>query len=430
MAQRGSEGAERRLGLRARSARVPGWRSASAGRARRSAGGQVERDDRRVAVGDGVEAADHARPASVGNDRHPRRRAGTPAPPPPRRRPRAAARHREHARAARCAAGPDPDSCGPPPWRKRSSAAVENLACRGAHGVRDGPRLGERDLIERDVLDARRRRGPRARSRSAATAAAGSSRRRSGSPQPHHFISAVRACPSAPVAAVSRPASASFRSARSPCASSASPAARARAAGGRETSSPRSRRSAVPAGSRCALRTKRSNGRALDGLLEDVALAVVAADAAEVRPDPRPPRVPSTWVQLRSAGLALADVLDTLRVRPPARQVVWVGDHGPERARRARRCGACARRVPRAEELLLAGQLPQVADQQHVREVAAGRGEALQVLDRLLAARCGSWSAGRDRPRPRAAPPRDRRQCAAPSGCGPPPRTWRARRRP
>src|SRR3954447_21603625 len=36
------------------------------------------------------------------------------------------------------------------------------------------------------------------------------------------------------------------------------------------------------------------------------------------------------------------------------------------------------------EGLLLAGELPQVADEKHVGEVVARRGEALEILDRLL----------------------------------------------
>src|SRR5262245_35711822 len=98
---------------------------------------------------------------------------------------------------------------------------------------------------------------------------------------------------------------------------------------------------------------------------------------------PRPPRVPSTWVQLRSAGSPSL----TFSTR-------WVLGHQRGRwygsvitSQRAL-VGAAIRRLrtTRAKgSLVLAGQLAQIADEQHVGEVAARRGEALQVLDRLLA---------------------------------------------
>ena len=140
MAQRGSEGTQRPLGV------GPGQPGSQDGgqRARVELDGaqvsQVERDDRRVAVGDGVEAADHARSASVGNDGHPGLRGGT--------------QHgldRGIIRGAQDGIGSELEPPGAQPDQVRVAAArrpaqpilgaVENLTGGGADGVRDGPCL-------------------------------------------------------------------------------------------------------------------------------------------------------------------------------------------------------------------------------------------------------------------------------------------------
>src|SRR4249919_939880 len=99
---------------------------------------------------------------------------------------------------------------------------------------------------------------------------------------------------------------------------------------------------------------------------------------------PRPPRAWRTWVQLPPSPVPL-----TFSTR-------WVFGHqrgrwyGSATTAQIALGGAAMRRLRTARAigrvLLLAGQLPQVADEQHVGEVVDARGETLQVLDRLAAA--------------------------------------------
>src|SRR5262245_4937530 len=170
-------------------------------------------------------------------------------------------------------------------------------------------------------------------SRTAATAVSASSTRRSGSPQPHHFIPADRSLSPRPgrnrlqavERLVQRPTD------RPP---------HHRRAETREPAQPpveRQRHLGVPVprlevdlGAGPA--HEALEGGSLDGLLKDEALTVAFLDAAEVRPHPAPaPRAQ----HLSPAALgwwSLADVLDPRCVGPPAGKVVRVGDHGPERA--------------------------------------------------------------------------------------------------
>src|SRR3954452_21304515 len=99
---------------------------------------------------------------------------------------------------------------------------------------------------------------------------------------------------------------------------------------------------------------------------------------------PRPPRAPSTWVQLRSAGSP--SLTFSTRCVFGHQRGMWYGSVITAQSALA---GAAIRRLrttrAKGEGLLLAGQLPQIADEQHVGEVVAGRGETLQVLDGLAA---------------------------------------------
>src|SRR6201999_1872505 len=71
--------------------------------------------------------------------------------------------------------------------------------------------------------------------------------------------------------------------------------------------------------------------RPLELLLPDVALALGGADAAEVGPHASPFRGFQHLRPLAAAARAAhLDVLDPRRTWPPARQVVGVGDQGPD----------------------------------------------------------------------------------------------------
>src|SRR6201999_3038767 len=75
--------------------------------------------------------------------------------------------------------------------------------------------------------------------------------------------------------------------------------------------------------------------RPLELLLPDEALALGRADAAEMGAHASPVRLFQNLRPLAAAaGAALVDVLDPRRARPPARQVVGVGDQRPDLAQR------------------------------------------------------------------------------------------------
>src|SRR6476469_3462965 len=172
-------------------------------------------------------------------------------------------------------------------------------------------------------------------SRTAVTAVAGNSTRRSGSPQPHHFIPGDRAL-------ALRPGRNRLEAVECLVQGAADGASHHRRSEPRQASEPpvEGHRHLsvsvlgleVDLGARPAHETL--EGRPLDGLLEDVALAVALLDAAKIRPDTTAPARPEHLRPAALSRLIVADVLDPLGVGPPARQVVGVGDHGPECARR------------------------------------------------------------------------------------------------
>src|SRR4051794_5958788 len=152
-------------------------------------------------------------------------------------------------------------------------------------------------------------------SRRAATAVSGNSSRRSGSPQPHHFIPAVRALALRPGRCgleaverlIERPADRAPHHRRAqPRKSPHTPVERHRhlgvpVLGVQVDLSPRPVQEAL-------------ERRALDRLLEDVVVLVALLDAVEVRPYPSPSSGPEDLCPASLAGLALADVLHSLGV--------------------------------------------------------------------------------------------------------------------
>ena len=158
--------------------------------------------------------------------------------------------------------------------------------------------------------------------------------------------------------------------------------------------------------------------RVLDLLLPRVGARLASSRGSGSRPARcGPPASRSTFVQsVPGAALALLHVLDARHLRPPARQVVRVGDDLPDR--RARSAAITRLRlafgIEASHELNEPAQVPH---EQQVLEVRDDGGQALERLDRLLAGARGCASAAPGRGSARAAPPRGRRRSGTRAGC-------------
>ena len=304
---------------------------------------QVERDDRRVAAAQTARRRRRRWFRRRRDDRDPLRRAGIEHAPRPRRRP-AGSRTASGARSSRPVRSRT--RSGVAAARRPAQAilgAVEHLAGGGADGVRERPRLGQRDLLERRRARRRRRRWLRRAPRGAPppppAAGRGAGRRVAPAPPLH---AGGQLCPPPP----SRPS----RGRRAPR-SRVRPIARRiigepsrerpRSVGGRGTSSRRSRRSAVAARSRCELASRSARRAFPRGLLPDVALALGRSHAVVVGTDPAPARgSPAPGSSCAPRGSPSLTFSTRACSRPPAGQVY--GSVTRPRARsRAQRCGAC-----------------------------------------------------------------------------------------